>query len=598
MNIPKDPHSYAHPEKAKILNIDLDLQVDFENKQLKGTACIEFETIGDSNQLILDTKSLEIKTVADTQGHALSWKLKKPDKHLGSALIIDLSPNIKKINIQYVTSPQAEALQWLDTQQTEGKEYPFLFTQSQAILARSWMPLQDSPGIRFTFTARIQVPVGMMALMSAVNPQKHTIDGIYHFDMEQPIPGYLMSLAVGNIEFAPVGPRTGVYAEPQMLDKAQYEFADMEKMLETAENLYGPYRWGRYDLIVLPPSFPFGGMENPRITFATPTVIAGDRSLTSLVAHELAHSWSGNLVTNATWNDFWLNEGFTVYFEHRIMEALYGRSYSEMLAALSRQDLINEVAEFIKDGKGDETRLKLNLTGRDPDDGVTTIAYDKGYFFLRSLEDYVGREIFDKFLQDYFDSYAFRSNDTESFLKYLNQNLFVNNNLVPEPHVEQWIYKEGLPENMPVVQSDRFDRVHDELNRFLKGINASDLKDTNSWTTHEWLHFLKGLPEQLSPGQMKDLDNTFGFTTSGNSEILGAWFVPVINNKYESGYNALEHFLIHTGRRKFLTPLYSAMIKTEDGEKMAEEIYKKARPNYHFVSSNSIDDLLNWNPDQ
>ena len=240
--------------------------------------------------------------------------------------------------------------------------------------------------------------------------------------------------------------------------------------------------------------------------------------------------------------------------------------------------------------------MKLNLAGRDPDDGVTTIAYDKGYFFLRSLEDYVGREIFDRFLQDYFESYAFRSNDTESFLIYLNQNLFENNNLEPEPHVEQWIYKEGLPENMPVVQSDRFDKVKNEMDLFLKDTNASDLKDTNSWTTHEWLHFLKGLPEQLSMEQMKDLDNTFGFTTSGNSEILGAWFVPVINNKYESGYNALEHFLIHTGRRKFLTPLYSAMIKTKNGEKMAGEIYEKARPNYHFVSSNSIDDLLNWNP--
>ncbi|MCK5279376.1 MAG: aminopeptidase, partial [Cyclobacteriaceae bacterium] len=350
-----DPHSFSQPEEAVVKHMNLDLQVDFDKKIIIGNAEIEIERSADAQKIILDIKALKIHEIKYEQGDLADYTIHEKDQYMGSALEIPLKVTDNKVIISYSTGQSAEALQWLKPEQTADKTTPFLFTQSQAILARSWIPLQDSPGVRFTYTAKVKVPKGYIALMSAENPQETSNDGIYHFKMDQPIPSYLIALAVGKIGFAPVGERTGIYAEPSMLERSREEFSEMEKMLIIAEKLYGRYRWDRYDLIVLPPSFPFGGMENPRITFATPTIIAGDKSLISLVAHELAHSWSGNLVTNATWNDFWLNEGFTVYFENRIMEALKGKDYSDMLSTLSYQGLLEEVDLFMRTGKENDT---------------------------------------------------------------------------------------------------------------------------------------------------------------------------------------------------------------------------------------------------
>jgi leukotriene-A4 hydrolase len=589
-SIVKDPHSYARPEEAIVKHIDLDLTVNFELKQLRGVAAILFHKSDNASHLFLDTKDLNIREIKFENGNQAKYIIHEEDSILGSALEIELAGQEEKVIITYSTGQNAEALQWLSAGQTADKVAPFLFTQSQAILARSWIPLQDSPGIRFTYTASVKVPEGMMALMSAENPQEVNSDGLYHFSMPQPIPSYLMALAVGKIEFAPVGERTGVYAEPGMLMKSHEEFSEMEDMLEIAEKLYGAYRWGRYDLIVLPPSFPFGGMENPRITFATPTILAGDKSLTSLVAHELAHSWSGNLVTNATWNDFWLNEGFTVYFEHRIMEELKGKDYAEMLSALSQQELITEVAHFMSSGQENATKLKLDLAGKNPDDGVNTIAYDKGYFFLRRLEDYVGREKFDAFLNQYFETHAFQSNHTEAFMDYLQKNLFAKNGLKPIDELDEWIYGTGLPVSLPKVVSQRFLKVEQASERWKNG----DLSfDTAGWSSHEWVYFIKKLPNNISPESMAQLDRIFQFTQSGNAEILGVWFVHCARQWYEPSFKAMEHFLVHTGRRKFLMPVYGELIKTEQGKAMAKNIYQKARPNYHFVAVNSLDKSLN-----
>ena len=587
-NSAKDPHSYARPEEAVVKHLDLDLTVDFTTRQLRGVATILFQKSENGNRLFLDTKGLQIHEVLFENGQQAQFIIHKADSLLGAALEIELAGKIGRVIISYSTGHDAEALQWLGAGQTADKTDPFLFTQSQAILARSWLPLQDSPGIRFTYTARVEVPKGMMALMSAENPQEVVHDGIYHFSMPQPIPSYLMSLAVGNIAFAQVGARTGVYAEPGMLMKSKEEFSEMEDMLEIAEKLYGEYRWGRYDLIVLPPSFPFGGMENPRITFATPTILAGDKSLTSLVAHELAHSWSGNLVTNATWNDFWLNEGFTVYFEHRIMEELKGKDYAEMLSALSQQELLNEVAHFMSSGQENATKLKLDLAGKNPDDGVNTIAYDKGFFFLRRLEEYVGREKFDEFLNQYFAAHAFQSNHTEAFVDYLQKNLFEKNGLQPIGDLEEWIYGTGLPASLPKVQSVRFDQVDRAIDLWKNGNISFETKD---WSSHEWVYFIKKLPEIISAESMAELDRKFHFTQSGNAEILGVWFVHCARQWYEPSFQAMEQFLVHTGRRKFLMPIYSELIKTEQGKVMAKKIYEKARPNYHFVATNSLDRL-------
>ena len=395
-----DPHSFSEPEKAIVKHLDLKLKIDFNTQILSGVAVWAIENTSKSDQIVFDIKGLEIEKITLNEDvENAFFALGDADKILGRALSIQIKPDTKSVHIFYSTSKNAAAIQWLNPQQTAGKKLPFMFTQSQAILARSWIPTQDSPSIRFTYTAEIEVPKELLALMSAENPQQKNSTGIYHFKQGNPIPSYLMALAVGDIAFKKVDDRTGIYAEPTMLNKAVYEFADMGKMVTTAEKLYGKYLWGRYDVLVLPPSFPFGGMENPMLTFATPTVIAGDRSLVSLIAHELAHSWSGNLVTNANWNDFWLNEGFTNYFERRILEELYGKEAKEMQEVLAYADLNETINELGKTSP--DTRLKADFTGRDPDDGVTAIPYEKGYFFLKTIENAVGREKFDAFINSF-----------------------------------------------------------------------------------------------------------------------------------------------------------------------------------------------------
>ncbi|MEL6537654.1 MAG: M1 family metallopeptidase, partial [Bacteroidota bacterium] len=547
----------------------------------------------DAQELVLDTKDLRIEKVTlGSQGAEsdTEYCLGTKDVIKGQPLTIALAPEGTQVNVYYTTSPGAEAVQWLDPVQTGGKVHPFLFTQSQAILARSWVPIQDSPGIRFTYSAKVTVPKELMAVMSAGNPTERNDEGIYQFEMKQPIPAYLLALSVGNLEFQSLGARSGVYAEPGTLEAAVYEFADLEKMIGVAEGLYGPYRWDRYDILVLPPSFPFGGMENPRLTFATPTILAGDRSLVSLVAHELAHSWSGNLVTNATWDDFWLNEGFTVYFEQRIMEAMEGRDYSEMLASLSQEDLKAEVEEMLAH-KPEDSHLKLNLAGRSPDDGLTTIAYDKGYFFVRWLEEEAGRENFDRFLKNYFETNAFQTMTTVDFLAYMEENLIKANGLsLTAEDWDAWVYGPGLPPTLPQVTSNRFDLVDQALGSWMEGGSIV----TENWSSHEWLRFVRQIPEHVTGDQMGKLDADFGFTQTGNSEVLTAWLEQSVNKNYEVAYARLRDFLVNTGRRKFLVPLYRAMLESDQAE-MARSIYEEARPNYHFVSINTLDAMLDWN---
>jgi aminopeptidase N len=591
----KDIHSYAEPSQAIMQHLVWQAEVNFDSSRITAKASIQVAMDPKAEFVMLDTKNLIIDSVsAGTAGNesATDFSLGKSDDLLGSALKISLSPDTEWIHVYYRTTEGAEALQWLNPQQTAGKQQPFLFTQSQAILARSWIPLQDSPGIRFTYEATVKVPNQLLALMSAENPQQKNEQGIYHFKMEQPIPAYLMALAVGDIKFQSLGPRSGVYAEEGLIEKAAYEFGELEDMISIAEELYGPYQWVRYDLIVLPPSFPFGGMENPRLTFATPTILAGDRSLTSLVAHELAHSWSGNLVTNATWEDFWLNEGFTVYFEHRIMEALSGRDYSEMLALLSLQDLRAEVEEMVQQKNAGDTHLKLDLKNRNPDDGMTSIAYDKGYYFLRWLEERSGRVIWDQFLVNYFKENAFRSMSTEQFLHYLKKNLIEKQHInIYLDELEEWIYQSGLPDNLPVPVSSKLELVDTALSSWT---NNSTLPNTEQWSTHEWLHFIRNIPEDLDIASVAALDASYDFTHSGNAEIQAAWFEKAISYDYRSAYPAMAEFLKRVGRRKFLSPLYKALVRTESGKEFALDVYKEARPNYHFVSVNSIDEILNY----
>lgn len=586
-----DKHTFAKPEQAVMTHLDLDVEVDFEKKIMSGTATLKIKKSPDAGVLFVDTRDLTITKVT-SEGKDLTFKLHPTVEHMGEPLEIELEEKTSNVTIHYETSPEAEALQWLDKSQTAGKRQPFLFTQSQAILARTWVPCQDSPGIRFTYNAKVKVPKDLMALMSAANPQERSEDGSYNFKMEQPIPAYLLAMSVGDLKFQSLGNRSGVYAEPSLLEKSANEFADLEKMIAAAEGLYGPYQWDRYDIIVLPPSFPFGGMENPRLTFATPTIIAGDRSLVALVAHELAHSWSGNLVTNATWDDFWLNEGFTVYFENRIMESMYGKPIADMLAMISYEDLNDMIADLETSGNADDSKLKLDLTGRNPDDGVTPIAYDKGFYLLKLIENTVGREKWDTFLKGYFEANKFKTMTTEKFLTYLDDNLLNGVAGAKEKiGLKEWIYNTGLPDNCPKVESDRIANLMKEVERFKNGTKAADLA-TNGWVYQEWWLFLQNLPEKLSAEQMKDLDDTFKLTQNGNSEIIFQWLMHAIRNEYKPAYKRLEEFCYTVGRRKFIQPLYAEMMKFEATQAMAKRIYKRSRKNYHFVATNSIDPIV------
>ncbi len=591
-NTMNDIHSYANASEVTIQHLSLDLSVDFTAKTLSGTATLALKQLKKSSAVVLDTRGLTIEKVT-LNGSTVPAKftLGKEEKIFGAPLSIPITSSTTTVTIHYTTSPDAGALQWLDPSQTAGKQKPFLFTQSQAILARTWVPCMDGPGVRMTYEATIRTRPDLLAVMSAGNPTSRTPDGVYHFAMKQPIPSYLLALAVGDLEFRSLGARSGVYAEPSMVERSANEFVDLEAMISAAESLYGPYRWERYDLLVLPPSFPFGGMENPRLTFATPTILAGDRSLVSLVAHELAHSWSGNLVTNSTWNDFWLNEGFTVYFEQRIMEKMYGREYSEMLASLTLDGLKGSIASMGE--KNPDTRLKLDLTGRDPDEGVTDIAYNKGYFFLRLCEETFGREAWDAFLKGYFDANAFKPMTTEIFLDILQKqfNLKKNKELAAKLTIDAWVYSPGLPANCPVPVSNEFDKVTAQKDAFLNGTVASKL-ETGGWNTHHWLYFLRALPDSLPLEKVIELDYAFYFTRSGNSEILCEWFQRCIKANYETAYGPMRNYLMNVGRRKLVRPLYDGLAKTEQGKAWAKQVYEKARPGYHSVTYNTIDGIL------
>ena len=601
----KDPHSFARPDEAVVKHLDLNLTVDFDKKILSGTATCDIEVKDNVNQIILDTNGLNIKNVT-IDGKPAQFKVGEEVKFIGRPLTINCKSGNSKLSIEYSTTPGAAALQWLTPEQTAGKKFPFLFTQSQAILARTWVPCQDGPGMRFTYSATVKVPHGLMAVMSAENPVKASENGIYHYNMPQPIPAYLLALAVGDFVFHPFDKRTGVYAEPATIDKAVYEFADLPKMVDAAEKLYGPYAWGQYDLIVLPPSFPFGGMENPRITFATPTILAGDRSLTSLVAHELAHSWSGNLVTNATWNDFWMNEGFTVYFENRIMEALYGKDFDDMQKILGQEDLRETIA-----GIGEasiDTHLKLQLDGRDPDDGMTEVAYEKGNNLLLLIEQTIGREKLDVFLKSYFQRHKFHSITTEQFLyEYKNELVHDHSDDAKKIEIEKWIYGPGIPSNMVKIESAKFNHADKQVSAYKNGAAATAL-DTKSFTAFEWIRFLRaGLPNPSQGGASKpiwgtdkltELDKAFHFTESGNSEILFVWLqlvitaAPPLEGWGRLVYASLENFLVNVGRRKFVKPLFQQLAKTPEGKEMAKKIYAKARPNYHSITQGTVDEIL------
>jgi leukotriene-A4 hydrolase len=587
-------HSYSELEKVRNRHLHLDVRPDFANRQLSCVATLDVQRAAGWRDcpVILDTERLSIDEVLlSTDGSRYAsahFELGPIDKVLGQPLIIDAPEAVSRIKIKYRTSPDATALQWLEPEQTSTRTFPFLFTQSQSIHARSWIPLQDTPAARLTFSAVVHPPEGMIALMSAGNNQEKTSSGSYKFYMEHPVPPYLIALAIGRLDFQATGFRTGVYAEPTVVDSARHEFADTEAMIETAERLYGPYRWGRYDLLVLPPSFPYGGMENPRLTFLTPTVITGDRSLVSLIAHELAHSWAGNLVTNANWGDFWLNEGFTTYIEHRIQEAIYGRDRVEVEQVLSRLSLVEEMSKL----EERDQLLDSDFTGRNPDEAITDVPYVKGALFLQSLEETVGRKRFDQFLRGYFDHFAFQSVTTAVAIEYLEKELLSDGANTDSVPLEDWLSKPGLPESTPHVHAKLLEEVKRAAVAYKLNQFSFVRQWASGWDTHQWLYFISEISSETSREQMAVLDEYFDLSESPNSEIRAQWLLLSVKKGYKHAEASVKEFLRSVGRLKYIKPIYEELVKSASGLAIAKSVFEQARAFYHPIARTAITNLF------
>lgn len=590
IDVGKDYHSLSNPEQVVVKHIDLDLNIDFAKKIMSGTAELAIQRkVSGANTLVLDTKDLTINRVT-SGNNDIPFTVGEADPVLGAALTLTLPSDNDKVTVHYATSPKASGMQWLTPAQTAGGQQPFLFTQAQATHARSFIPLQDSPQVRVTYNAIIRTSKDLLAVMSAANDPDTERDGVYEFTMPQPVPSYLIALAVGDLKFKAIGQRTGVYAEPAILDAAAAEFEDTESMLIATEKRYGPYRWDRYDLLILPPSFPYGGMENPRLSFITPTVIAGDKSLVSLIAHELAHSWSGNSVTNATWRDLWLNEGFTTYLTYRIMEIVYGTDRFNMEAVLGYQDLEADIARL----DANDQILAIDLRGRDPDDVFSNIPYEKGALFLRELEQRIGRDNFDAFLLSYFEEFAFQSITTDQFIDYLSKTLLVQypDKLTIE-RINKWVFEAGIPSDSPKVESDAFVLVDAARSAWLNGELAAEKIDTKPWTVHQWLYFLNNMPDVLSQTQLAQLDSAYNLTDSKNNEIAHSWLLMSINNWYEPALPRLHDYLTSIGRNKLVKPLYRALSKTPHGKALGKKAFDQAKSSYHPLTVKVNQEFVN-----
>jgi len=590
-----DESSYAEPDKVVIKDLALDLKVDFDAKQIGGTATYALEWKDKAaKQLLLDTRELSVEKVeavaADGSATALQFALAPADKVFGSKLSIETPDQPATVRITYHTAPTASGLQWLEPSMTEGKKLPFMFSQSQAIHARSWVPLQDTPSVRFTYSAHVTSRPDVMVLMSADNDPAAARDGDYTFKMPQPIPSYLLAIAAGDLVFEPISQRSGVWAEPAMVNKAAKEFEDTEKMIGAAENLYGEYRWGRYDMLVLPPSFPFGGMENPRLTFATPTVIVGDKSLVSLVAHELAHSWSGNLVTNASWKDIWLNEGFTTYVQARITEALYGTEMAEMEREIDQTDLLNEVKGM---SPPDQALALPPLNERDPDEALSNVAYVKGAWFLQFLEQRFGRAVFDPFLRGWFNDHAFQSANTDQFVAYMKKNLLPKNPAaVTDAELKAWLDEPGIPAFAQKARSRNFAVVDTARIAFLGSNQLPNSQVTREWGTQEWVRFIDGLGQTQPVEKLAQLDKGYHFTGTPNGEIAMRWYPLAIRSGYTDAQAAAGEFIQKVGRRKLVLPIYAELLKTPEGLAFAKEVFAKAKPGYHPITTASVEDMI------
>jgi leukotriene-A4 hydrolase len=601
-----DYHSFSNIEQFKVTHIELNLRADFRNKVLFGEAALEIKRLDPgAAELVLDTRDLDVRDVSEKPSNVMgalsksetTWvsrpfHLDKADPLLGSPLVIDLPPNRKStetIKIEYVTSPGAPSLHWVDDRLTSGKHHPFMYTLSSPIGARGWMPVQDTPLARATFSALIHTDRELLAVMTARNDPEVKHNGEYSFVMRDAIPPSLMALAVGDLRFKATGARSGVYAEKPLVADAAKEFIDTDALLAAAERMFGPYRFERFDVVVMPPTFPIAEAGYPRAAFVSPTALPGDRSRESIVARALAESWAGDLVSGATARDAWISAGLAGYMQARIVEAVYGAPQAATERALAEKSLHADLARM----SAADQALAVDLRGRDPGLGLREAPDRKAALLFAYLDGKFGRERFDGFLKSCFDHFAFKSITTEEFLAYLKENLLDKSpGLVTPAEVSAWVGEPGLPKNAPLAAQPIYEPVDAARTAWLGGKLAAKKLDTRGWVTPQWVYFLDNMPAALRREQLQDLDQAFDFTRTPNAEIASSWFMLVIKNTYQPSYARLEEFLKTTGRRSLIEPLYVELMKTPAGEALAKRVYPQARPAYQAQTAALLDAIV------
>ncbi|KAG0096967.1 Leukotriene A-4 hydrolase [Podila epicladia] len=606
--MPYDPTSQSNLDQVKTNHIHLDLAVNFAAKELVGSAELEIEAIADHvNTVVLDTSFIDVKAVS-AAGKSLQFALGTRHEKYGSALTIYLAAPLakgekSKILIQYATTKECTACQWLEPSQTVGKQHPYMFTQCQAIHARSLVPCQDSPSIKLTYSAHIHAP--LRAVMSAVSTGEENgaqDTTTFKFEQKTRIPSYLIALAVGNLEGREIGPRSTVWTEPEVLESAAWEFVDTENFIRTGEELLTPYDWGRYDLLVLPASFPYGGMENPCLTFVTPSLLAGDRSLVDVVAHEIAHSWMGNLVTTENWEHFWLNEGFTVFVERKILGRMKGKEHSEFSAILGYKALQESVTLY-----GDKhpfTALRPCLRGEDPDDAFSRVPYEKGFNLLYYLEKHLGgASVFEPYLRAHVQEFAGRSINTDewkAFLYAFMEKTFGQEkvDLLNKVDWTTWLSGTG----MPPVDNKFDDTLAKECTCLCKKWNevrAQDAaeaaaefssKDLDNFSPTQKVVFLEKVSElePLSHPHLELMDSLYSLTAVRNNEIRFRWHIVCLKANYEKIYPEVVTFATTMGRMKFCRPLFRSLYQAKGGAELARKAFLEHRTFYHPIAATMI----------
>jgi leukotriene-A4 hydrolase len=605
-----DPASYSNVTEVRTTNLHIELDVDFERHVLRGHVDVSLEALKDGlKHVVLDTRDLTVSAVAAVLPGAptqpLQFALGQKSDAFGQALEIDLHEAQSLgarfvVRVEYETSSTASGLQWLPPSQTEGKKHPYLFSQFQAIHCRSAVPCQDSPSVKASYSARITVPKPLVALMSAlsVGESEQEDKTTFIFHQKVPIPSYLVALVVGDLVSKDIGPRSKVWTERERVEAAAWEFSNTEDYLKTAEDLLTPYEWGRYDVLLLPSSFPYGGMENPCLTFVTPTLLAGDRSLTDVVAHEIAHSWMGNLVTNRTWEHFWLNEGFTVFVERKIIGRLRGEEHRQFSALLGNHALVDSIAHFGPEEQ-EFTKLVQKQHGVDPDDAFSSVPYEKGSQFLYFLELTVGgAALFEPFLKAYVHKFANTTLVSDEFkdffLDYFNKLPNFDTAKLQAIDWNAWFYEAGMPTVDILSKFD--DSLAVQSNELAKKWLSSDAPeaqaaDIEGWSSPQTVAFLEKLTvsEGLNVQKLALMDKAYNLTGSRNSEVRFRWYTLAIKHGYDEVYPHVVSFLKEQGRMKFVRPLYRDLFRAQGAPKqLALDTFGQHREAYHPIASKMI----------